>query len=642
MTRILLLAAIVGFGAFSCSGTTGQKRVIVLGLDGMDYRLVRELMQRGEMPNFSALAKTGGFAPLATSMPPQSPVAWSSFITGMEPDDHGIFDFVHRDASALTPYLSTTKSTPGSFAINVGGFRLPLSSGSVTSMRHGRPFWDVLEERGIETTVIRMPANFPPSDSASLELSGMGTPDVLGTYGTFSYYTSDPYGLVGKTISGGVAVSIDVVGGVARATLGGPENPFRSAPETLSAEFSLHLDPALPFAKLELGNEHRLLAEGGWSDWVPVDFVMAPMQTLRAMARFHLKRVRPYLELYVSPLNIDPMHPALPIASPRKYASELARATGRFYTQGMPEDTKALESGVLTRAEFLEQARITHEENRRQFRHVLSRFERGLLFYYFGNVDQVSHMMWRPRDLQHPAYNASADRPYARVIEDLYIEMDTLVGETIRALNPSDTLVVMSDHGFTSWRRAVHLNSWLRDQGYLTVRGASTNAQTNLFDHVDWSRTTAYALGLNAVYLNVQGREGHGSVPSASRDAMLDELTRKLLAMVDPDTGQRTIARVYRTAARRETVNHAAIAPDLLIGYADGYRTSGTSAEGGLPRLVVEDNTGEWTGDHCIDPQFVPGILLTNRALRKPAPSLTRLTEAIMAEFGIDHFEQDR
>ena len=158
-------------------------------------------------------------------------------------------------------------------------------------------------------------------------------------------------------------------------------------------------------------------------------------QNLRAECRFFLKQLEPYFELYVSPINIDPMAPALPISSPARYAAELARATGRFYTQGMPEDTKGLKTGVLTPARVpATGARSPATRIRRQYRYVLDRFHDGLLFYYFGNVDQVSHMMWRPMDPQHPAYDAEIDRPYEHVVEDLYIGLDAIVGDTARAL----------------------------------------------------------------------------------------------------------------------------------------------------------------------------------------------------------------
>jgi hypothetical protein len=311
----------------------------VLGFDGLDYDLTRQLMAAGRMPAFAKLASGGTFAPLGTTIPPQSPVAWSSFITGLDPGGHGIFDFIHRDPKTMLPFLSTTKTEEGGRTLKIGRWQFPLSGGSVELLRRGQPFWEVLEKRGIETTIIRMPANFPPSGTATRELSGMGTPDVLGTYGTFTFYTSEPFAFGGRSLSGGTVRAVDVIDGVVQATLEGPNNPFLIQPEKLQSPFSAYIDAERRFVKLVVGEEERLLALGEWSDWLPVEFELMPSQSLQAQARFYLKQLDPYFEIYVSPLNIDPLAPAMPVSTPDDYASELANATGRFYTQGMPEDT---------------------------------------------------------------------------------------------------------------------------------------------------------------------------------------------------------------------------------------------------------------------------------------------------------------
>jgi predicted AlkP superfamily phosphohydrolase/phosphomutase len=599
-------------------------------------------MARGRMPNFVRLSESGTFAPLGTSIPPQSPVAWSTFITGLDPGAHGIFDFIHRDPETMVPYLSTSRTEEGGRNFTIGQWRIPLSSGSVELLRRGQPFWDVLEEHGVETTIIRMPANFPPSGTATRELSGMGTPDILGTYGTFSFYTSEPYAFGGRALSGGAVHAVDVIEGVVRASIEGPDNPFLVKPEKVRVEFAAYIDDRQKFIKLVVGDEERLLRVGEWSDWVPVEFELIPSQGLRAECRFYLKALDPYFELYMSPPNIDPLAPALPISTPADYAAELAHATGRFYSQGMPEDTKSLKTGVLSPAEFLAQARIAGDENRRQYRHVLDGFRDGFLFYYFGNADQVSHMMWRPMDPQHPGYNAEQDAPYAHVVEERYAELDAVVGETLERLQSDDLLVVMSDHGFTSWRRSFHLNSWLRDNGYLTPLRPNWKDDPGYFANVDWSKTRAYALGLNGLYVNLKGREKSGVVDPDSRDALLAEISEKLLQTRDPATGAPAITKVYRREQVFTIAGHEDIAPDLIVGYAKGTRSSDESAIGALPAEVIVDNTDPWSGDHCMDHESVPGILLTNRALRKPAPTLQTLAAALLAEFGINEFPKAR
>jgi predicted AlkP superfamily phosphohydrolase/phosphomutase len=615
-------------------------RVIVLGFDGMDYRVARDLMAQGRMPNFAKVAAAGSFAPLTTSTPAQSPVAWSSFMTGLPPEGHGIFDFIHRDPGTMSPYLSTTRAEPAARSLAFGSWTLPLSSARATLLRDGQPFWEVLEQHGVRTTIIRMPANFPPSGTATHELSGMGTPDILGTYGTYAYFTSAPQKFRARALSGAV-VAVDVVDDVVQGEISGPDNPYRTPARKVSVPFTVYVDPAAPAAKLAVGDEERVLNVGEWSDWVPVEFPLIPTQRLRGMCRFYLKQVRPSFELYVSPVNLDPAAPAMRMSTPSSYAAELARVSGRYYTQGMAEDTKALKDHVLTRDEFLQQAAIVGSEVTRQYWSVLEGFSEGLLFYYFENLDQVSHMMWRARDPGHPAYDEARDAPYARVVEDVYVAFDQIVGETLRRMPPDTALVVMSDHGFASWRRSFHLNGWLRDHGYLAVRDPSPDNDPGGFQNVDWSRTRAYGLGLNGLYLNLRGREKSGIVGAQEADALIAEIRRALLATIDPKTGQAAVTKAFVRRAEYGG-DHAGRAPDLVVGYAEGTRVSDESALGAVPAGVMIDNTSEWSGDHCMDPDAVPGILLTTRRLQRPAAALEQLAGAILAEFGITGFGSSR
>jgi predicted AlkP superfamily phosphohydrolase/phosphomutase len=632
----LVLAGVLVLAALACGRQpdAGPRRAIVLAFDGLDYELTRTLMDAGRLPNFSRLARAGRFTPLATTMPPQSPVAWSTFTTGLEPAEHGIFDFVHRDPATLEPYLSTTRTTPPSWTLPLGPWRLPLRGGAVVALRTGEPFWASLEARGITTTLVRMPANYPPSGKATRELSGMGTPDVLGTYGTFSFYTSarTAWGAQARrTVEGGTIHRIDVVDDVVQAALEGPSNPFRRDGAALAAPFTLYRDPQTSTARLVIGDEQRVLKTGEWSDWAPVSFEMAPLQQLRGMVRVYLKQVQPEVELYVSPINLDPLQPALAVSTPSAFAGELARASGRFYTQGMPEDTKAYVAGVLGPDEFLQQASLTAEENRRQYVRLLNEPRGGLLFHYFGHVDQVSHVMWRSRDPGHPAYDAAHDAPYRQVIDDLYVGLDRIVGETLDTMSPETLLIVMSDHGFASWRRLFNLNTWLERQGYLVLSDPSRRDEP-MFQSVDWSRTRAYGLGLNGLYLNIRGRERFGIVDPAERASLAAEIAAALRAEIDPVTGGPAITAVHVASGARASAAHPDREPDVIVGYAKGTRCSNGSALGAVAVEVMENNTSLWSGDHCMDPSTVPGVLLTSRPLRKPAASLHDLSAAIVAE----------
>jgi predicted AlkP superfamily phosphohydrolase/phosphomutase len=633
---VLGVVALLG-GCSSGQEKIGAKtRVIVLGFDGMDYALTKQMLAEGRLPNLARLAKEGTFQPLGTSTPPQSPVAWSNFITGMDAGGHGIFDFIHRDPKTMIPYLSTSRPEPSDKKIEIGDYEFPLTADKMELLRHGMPFWQVLEEKGIPTTIVRMPANFPPSGTATRELSGMGTPDILGSYGTFSYYTSDPSAFAGKEVNGGAVYGVSVSGDVVKGALHGPNNPFLVKSQETSTDFTVYIDPQEPVAKIVVGDEERVLKVGEWSDWVPVTLKFIPTQSARVICRFYLKEVRPVFGLYVTPLNLDPTKPAMPISTPASYAAELAHATGPFYTQGMPDDTKALSNGVFSPEEFLVQAEMAQAEAARQYKYVLDRFQHGLLFYYFGHSDQVSHMMWRSMDPQHPAYKPS-DARFKDVVPELYESLDKIVGETMEKMDPETTLFVMSDHGFTSWRRAFHLNTWLKENGYLVLKDPKRKDDPGMFTNVDWDRTRAYALGLNGLYINLRGREKWGIVDPQDRLPLMNEIIEKLTKTADPKTGQIAVASVFRKDDYKYTGN-VEIGPDLIVGYAKGTRGSNESALGKVPPEVFTDNTEEWSGDHCMDPDSVPGVLFSSRPLKKPVARLQDLAAAILAQFGIEGF----
>lgn len=640
---LLLGLAVHGCGSTRVAKSGDGPLVIVLGFDGMDYSLTKVFMAAGVMPNFSRLAERGQFTPLGTSVPPLSPVAWSNFITGMDAGGHGIFDFIHRDPGTMIPYLSTSRTEGSEKTLKVGKYQIPLSGGTVELLRRGTPFWEVLEERGVETTVMRMPANFPPSGTATRELSGMGTPDVLGTYGTFSFYTSELFAFGGQEVSGGEVYEAWPEDGVVQASIYGPDNPFLIEKEKLAVDFQVYLDGEEDVAKLVVGGEERVLQVGEWTDWVPISFEMIPTQTLGGMVRFYLRQVRPEFELYATPINIDPYAPALPVSHPDDFAKELAEGSGLFYTQGMPQDTKALTGEVFRPEDFLSQSTLAGDENYEQYKWVLEAWAtRGapqrFLFYYFGNLDQVSHVMFRATDLEHPAYDETLDQQFADVVEGLYRKADEVVGHTLDNLPEGARLIIMSDHGFAPWRRAFNLNTWLKEQGYLTVKNPNLRKDPGLFFNVDWSRTKAYGCGFNGLYVNMQGREKNGIVPPSESDALLAEIRTKLLETMDPATGMPAITKVYKSDEFLKDRGHLEIGPDMMVGYARSIRVANESTLGELTAEVFFDNTEAWSGDHGMDHETVPGILLTDRPLTKPATSLQNLAASILAEYGIDEF----
>ncbi len=633
-----LLVAVLGVSlvrTHRAESPAQKKKLLILGIDGMDPQLLRQFMDEGKMPNFAALASHGSFLHLQTSIPPQSPVAWSNLITGMNPGGHAVFDFIHRDPATLTPYFSTSQVKPPRHNLRFGKWMIPLSEGEVLLLRQGKAFWQYLDERKIPVTVFRIPSNFPPVPNKGKTFAGMGTPDLLGGYGRFSFHTDDPIFTPGP-VNGGVIYQVQVAGDHIEAQLHGPANTLRKENPELTIPFTVYRDPAEPVAKFSIQDQQFILREDEWSPWIRIYFTFIPgLQSITGICRFYLKEVRPQFELYVSPINIDPANPALPISTPEKYARELSREVGSFYTQGIAEDTKALTSGLLNDDEYLEQAHIVFEEQRRLFEHELPRFRSGLFFFYFSSLDLNQHMFWRAIDPKFPAYDAELTAKHGKVLEDYYREMDGILGEALRAADENTTVLVASDHGFAPFRRSFNLNTWLMENGYLVLRAGASSKGRDIFRAADWSRTRAYGLGLNGLYVNLRGREKNGLVkPGAEADALQREIAERLEAVRDPINKEEVITRVDR-ATEAYSGPFVSQAPDLIVGYNRGYRVGWDSVLGGIPAEVMEDNTQPWSGDHCMDYTKVPGVVLSNHKILFDNPALTDIAPTVLAEFGI-------
>lgn len=602
----VLVTALLATPACRHSAAPGKK-VIVLGVDGMDPGFLERHWR--ELPHLAHLRDTGGFRRLRTTMPPQSPVAWSTFITGLEPAGHGIFDFVHRDPHTMQPYSSMSRTEPARFKLPLGPYVLPLSSARVTTLRQGQVFWQILADRHIPVAVMHMPTNFPPVN-AGQALSGMGTPDMRGTQGTFTYFTDDPEELP-RDVPGGRIVKIHGENGKFILPLEGPPDSLRKDLRFTTVQLVVEVDAERNVARLSLGDAVAILQTGEWSDWLRADFpLLGWLVGARGMFRVYVKELHPRLALYVTPVNIDPRAPDLPISAPPSYSREVARQVGPFYTQGIAEDTSAFRQGIWTMEEFERQSALVQSDELKLLRNSLDHFHEGLLFFYFSSIDQNSHMLWGKHEPELLA---------------VYQAIDSAIGEVIDRF-PDALIIVMSDHGFNSFDRSVNLNTWLWQQGFLALQGPPVG-DDEMFADVDWSGTQAYALGLNGLYLNIAGREKHGIVHRGPQsEAVVKKLTQDLLQFRDPENGRQVVEVLSPT--------HADMGPDLIVGYGRTYRGSWQTALGAAPPSVLQDNTDAWIGDHCINPDDVPGVLLSNRTLYAASPGLQDLTVTILALFG--------
>ncbi len=610
------------------------RKAIVIGMDGVDPGLVRRFVAEGKLPTFKKLMETGYFGPLQTTLPPQSPVAWSSFISGTNPGGHGIYDFIHRDASAFTPYLSTSRSFAGSSKIDIGHWSLPLESGRVELMRKGAKIWQPFEDAQIPATIFQIPGNFPVVGKSTRMISGMGTPDLLGGYGTFTYYT-DTYVEGSEKFTSGRVVKVRLIDHKVKTVLQGPQNAFRNDGKPSEIDLIIRRDPSEQTVKIDIQDQQFLLRQGEWTDWVPLRFDFVPhVFSASGMVRFYAKEVHPRLKLYVSPINIDPADTSLPICSPANYSAEVSEAVGRFHTQGLPADTKGLAYGVLSNDEFLSQSKQVLLESERNFEFELSRFKEGLLFFYFSSVDQNSHMMWRNMDPTHPLYEPNASPEAKNAVTFFYQRMDEMLRLALSKVDSSTLLIALSDHGFCPFVREFHLSTWLVQQGYTAVTDPDKYQESEFFDYVDWNKTKAYALGINGIYLNLKGREKRGVVAADEIEALKAEIIAKLASVRDPQNGKRIIVTAY-DSQKAYSGPFVSLAPDIVVGYDRGYRVSDEAVLGKFPRGIVGDRTDKWSADHCVDPSVVPGIFLTNWRCTGPNPGIWDVAPSILNAFGL-------
>jgi len=609
------------------------ERVVVLGLDGMEPTLAEKFMADGKMPHLAKLKKEGSYARLRTTTPAISPVAWSSFTTGTEPSKHNIFDFLSRDPRTYLPGLSSARIGRPRRTLALGKYLIPLSKPEIRGMRKSVPFWKILGDKGIASTVLRVPVTFPPDKFKGHMLSGMCAPDLKGSQGTFALFTEDA-DMVRKH-EGGVAVLVRREGAVIRTELSGPENSLLRQPAEIRIPLTITIDAAAGGAWLALkGHPRFFLKEKTFSPWTPVAFRAGLGTKVRGACRFRIASLGPRFQMYVTPLNIDPEKPALPISQPFIYAVYLAKLLGRYITLGEANDTWALNEGALDEAAFLELTYANHAEWEGMLRNALAKTPRGLVAIVFETTDSIQHMFFRYLDKAHPALKAAPARMSPAVIEELYQKMDDLVGRVAAGLGPKGALFVMSDHGFKSFRRGVNINAWLHQNGYLSLAEGRT-ASAEWFKDVDWDRTKAYGLGLGGVYLNLRGREARGTVAAGEEArALKAEISRKLLALKDGPNGPAAVTHVYdRDAVYAGPYKDNA--PDLIIGYNEGYRASWDGVTGVVGRAVIEDNPKAWSGDHCIDPALVPGVLFSNLRLKRSDPSIMDVAPTVLELFGI-------
>jgi predicted AlkP superfamily phosphohydrolase/phosphomutase len=607
------------------------KRVVILGLDGMDHGLSEQMLDDGKLPNLAALRDQGCFRPLGSTVPPISPVAWSTFQTGVNPGKHNIFDFLIPDLRTYRAKLSSVEIRPPRRSIKIGRYRIPLGKASVRLLRKSKPFWNVLGKYGIFSCVLRVPITFPPEKLRGVLLSAMCVPDLRGTQGMFSYYTTRVRD-EGEKIGGEVHHVVRDADTI-RAFLVGPQNPLLKEPEDLRLPFLVTVRDQ-NCAVLKIGGDKYTLQKGVYTPWLSVRFPIAPGMKVNGLCKFLLLNTTPEFGLYVTPINIDPEYPAMPVGYPSVYSVYLAKKQGAFATLGLAEDTWALNENIISDDQFIEQCLDMDREREEMFFDAIDKVPRGLITCVFDGTDRLQHTFWRDIDETHPARPDQDVLDSRNVIDDLYRRMDDLVGKTMaRCRDDHTVLMVISDHGFGPFRHGVDLNRWLEENGYLTMLDNRRD-----LDHlagVDWSRTRAFAIGLAGIYINIKDKYEQGIVePTREADRLREEISQRLTALVDPRNGASTVKRVY-IASKFYKGPYREDGPDLIVGYQRGYRISWEAAIGRTTSDVFHANTKAWSGDHCVDPSLVPGILFCNRVVENANPRLIDIGPTVLSMFGV-------
>ena len=663
---VLCAAAVTIACARSASNTYWQK-LVVLGFDGMDPDLVEQWMKAGRLPNIRRIVEQGGRYPLSTTHSAESPTAWASFATGVNPGKHNIYDFLVRDTATYLPDLGMVRREPAKFLFNY----VPIARPRLESTRGGTSFWVTAGRAGVRSSILTVPVTFPPEEVPNGELlSGLPLPDIRGTMGTFYYFATDLSRYEeGNTEFGGILKRLVMEGDVARTELVGPPNPIvrqqiqsirtktpplSDADKAAIAELEPREDVRLPLtvrwnrsartATVEIAGQSLLLEAGRWSRWIDLDFRINALVRIHGMTQMLLMNADSELQLYISPVNWKPDDPPAPISHPDSFAGDLFERVGYYRTLGWAEATWPLNEGRMDEQTFMDDLYRAFDDRAQVILNRVDARNWDVLVGVIESTDRVQHMMWRLIDPKHPMYDAALAARFGDAIERVYRRADDFVGEVLKRLDPGTPVLIVSDHGFHSWRKAVNLNTWLVQQGYMAVQGQQPGEKKlddlfgggEFWENVDWSRTRAYAMGIGQIYFNLRGREARGIVsPGAEASQLADELSARLLTMKDPEDGSPIIRAVYK----RDDIysgEYLHNASELQVGMEEGYRVSWQTTLGGSPPGIVYDNMKKWSADHGgYDFATTAGVLITNRRLASPTPSIMDIAPTVLKYFGV-------
>ncbi len=623
------LKAVVRLVAFRGKTKPKVKRMVVVGLDGFDPGLAQRFSEEGLMPNFKKLQDEGCFHELGTAFPSISPVAWSSYATGVDASRHNIYDFLTRDPCSYFPMLSSTDIRSVPKTLNLGLAKVPFGQKTIYKLlQKSQPFWKLLGAKGIWSSIIRVPITFPPQKFKNgTLLAGMCVPDLQGTQGSFSFYSTKKKS---GTHTGGQQYVVRFKDGKVESKLTGPPGKDGHA---MKCPFTCSFDTSTGKATFTVGTESATVGKREYTPWLVI-----PFDGVTGIARFYVQDWDgEEVGIYVTPININPDSPAMPISHPLVYSIYLAKMMGPYATLGLAEDTWALNERVVDEEAFLKQAWLIFEERKKMLWDVLEKTKKGFVTVVFDTTDRISHMFYRYLDPDHPANEGKDTEKHKNVIRDLYAKMDAFLPEIRKKVgDDKDTvLMIISDHGFCNFTRGVNMNTWLKQEGYLVLKDGHETSP-DWFAHVDWDKTKAFTLGLTGIFINRKGREAKGIVEKGPElNALCNELKTKLEKLVDPKSGDRVVKEAFLTSELHGGP-YADMAPEILLGYNKTFRHSWDCATGSVSEEIFTDNTKSWSGDHCVDPRLVPGVFWCNRKINGSAPNIMDLAPTALSLFGVD------
>lgn len=550
-------------------------------------------------------------------------------------------------------------------------YYIPKNLAYPISLKKGASFWSIAAENGIKTDVVMAPIAFPAEKVVNGHLlCGFGVPDLLKTNGTWNVYNSKTKQITSTETGGWERPLMHGKKNEYHADIVGPNNVFideeyEKWKQTLQHEYNINRIKKIRNYMVELQNKRSLRVKmlvkkitkkeleisidnqkekikiGNWSGWFYLKFIMNPFVSVYGAVRIYVSSVDPNINIYVTPIQFVPKNSPtnVKLSYPPDFAKEVQEKVGMFPTLGWAAATNALKDEMISEEAFSKDLYNIIEARKKIFKHMLNE-EQELLVSVFYFIDRASHMYWRFIDSEHVRYKKDSE---IKLLE-MYKEMDSLIGETYRKLKNNDILLVVSDHGFSSFRWQVNINTWLLKNGYLFLKnGTQTeNVQvrnlferTKLLEDIDWSKTRAYSIGLGKIFINLKNREPKGIVSSNQYLNLRQEIANKLKNFTH--LGK---AVVFQTYMQEQAFvgPYSKEAADIVIGFNKNYRVSWQTSLGGVPSKIIEPNKQKWSGDHCsVDPSFVPGVFMCNKKIIVENIHLQDIAPSILKLFSIQN-----